>query len=175
MNRQKILFTQITKYSLFCITVFFLYILQSTPGFLSIFGVKPVLIMPFCFTLCILDESWQTILVYLVSGMLMELSAGRIIGFYTIPILVFSMAGMIAVKFFFKPTSRNATILSFVLMLIILSFDFLFTYMFRGYSVLLKRYVTHVVFLSLYSSLFSILFYRYIDNINLRFMRFDAR
>ncbi|MEG1782503.1 MAG: hypothetical protein RR253_04560 [Oscillospiraceae bacterium] len=175
MNRQKIIFRQVMKYALLGVSVFLLYIFQSTPKFLQIFGVKPVLIMPFCITLSMLDESWQTIIIYLLGGLLMELSAGRIVGLFTIPLLLICFAGSVAVKFFFKPNTRNSYMFSFMAMLIMLSLDFFFSYVLSGYSHIFMAYVKKVVLLSGYSSLFSVLFHKYIEDINQRFLRFDAR
>ena len=56
MDRRDILLKQIAKYSIFAFAVFVLYILQSTPGFLSVFGIKPVFILPFCIVLAMLDD-----------------------------------------------------------------------------------------------------------------------
>ena len=68
MDRRDIYLRQVAKYGIFVLSVFVLYILQSAPGFLSIFGIKPVLILPFCVALSMLDESWQAGIVYIVGG-----------------------------------------------------------------------------------------------------------
>ena len=176
MDRREIIVKQITKYGIFCLSVFILYIFQSIPGFLSIFGIKPVLIIPFCITLSMLDESWQSGIVYLVGGLLTDLSCGRIVGTFSIQILLVCLAGMIAVKFFFRPSRRNFYLFSFVSMTIMLSVDFFFYFILKtGYSSVLVFYIKNVVLVSAYSAVFSQLFYRFIDFIYLRFMRFDER
>ncbi len=176
MDRREIIIKQIARYGILCLSVFILYILQSTPGFLSIFGIKPVLIIPFCITLSMLDESWQAGIVYLVGGLLTDLSCGRVVGTFSIQLLLVCLAGMIAVKFFFRPSRRNFYLFSFVSMALMLSVDFFFAYIMKGgYSSLFFFYFRNVVLVSAYSAVFSQLFYRFIDYISLRFMRFDAR
>lgn len=176
MDRRDIIIRQVAKYGIFCLSVFVLYILQSTPGFLSLFGIKPVFIMPFCITLSMLDENWQSGIVYITGGLLTDLSCGRVVGTFSIQLLLVCVTGMIAVKFFFRPSRRNFYLFSFVCMVIMLSVDFIFTYvMSGGYSSLFFFYIKTVVLVSAYSAVFSQPFYYFIDYIGTRFMRFDAR
>ena len=88
MDRRKILLRQIAKYSIFALSVFALYILQSTPGFLSVFGIKPVFMLPFCVVLAMTDETWQSGIIYIIGGLLTDLSSGRIVGVYSILLLI---------------------------------------------------------------------------------------
>ncbi|MBR5520996.1 MAG: hypothetical protein IKU54_03270 [Oscillospiraceae bacterium] len=132
--------------------------------------------MPFCITLSMLDENWQSGLVYLTGGLLTDLSCGRIVGTFSIQLLLACVAGMIAVKFFFHPSRRNFYLFSFVAMTVMLSVDFFFAYVMGGdYTSLLPFYFRNVILISAYSALFSQIFYIFIDYISLRFMRFDAR
>lgn len=176
MDRREIIIKQFVKYGIFVLTVFVLYILQSTPGFLQIFGIKPVLIMPFCITLSMLDESPQAGIVYLAGGLLTDLSSARVVGTFSIQLILACAAGVIAVKFFFKPSNRNFYFFSFLAMVLMLTVNFMFKYIMVGsYSSKLIFYFKNVVLMSAYSALFSLVFYRFIDFINRRFMRFDAR
>ncbi len=175
MDRRDIYLRQVAKYGIFVLSVFVLYILQSAPGFLCIFGIKPVLILPFCIALSMLDESWQAGIVYIVGGLLTDLSSGRIVGFFTILLLLCCFAGIISVKFFFKPNRRNIYIFSLLCMTVMFTIDFYVSYMFGGYSGRLFFYLKNVILLSAYSAVFTTLFYHFIDYISLRFIRFDAR
>ena len=176
MDRQQILIRQISKYSIFVISVFILYIFQSTPGFLTVFGIKPVFILPFCITLSMMDESHTAGIVYLVGGLLTDLSCGRSVGTFSIQLILSCLAGIIAVKFFFKPSRRNFYLFSFVAMMAMLTVDFFFTFILGGsYASKLIYYIKNVVLVSAYSAVFSQIFYRFIDYINMRFVRFDAR
>ena len=132
MDRRDIYLRQVAKYGIFVLSVFVLYILQSAPGFLSIFGIKPVLILPFCVALSMLDESWQAGIVYIVGGLLTDLSAGRVVGFFTILLLLCCFAGIISVKFFFKPNRRNIYMFSLLCMTVMFTIDFYLSYMFGG-------------------------------------------
>ncbi len=176
MDRREIIIKQVLKYSIFVLTVFILYILQSTPGFLRILGIKPVFIVPFCTTLAMLDESEQAWYVYVVGGLLSDLSGGRIVGTFSIMLMIACLLAVIAVKFVIKPNSRNFYSFAFGTLIMMLSVDFMFSFLMGGsYSGKLIYYLKNVVLVSAYSAVFSQLFYRFIDFINLRFMRFDAR
>ena len=175
MDRRKILLKQVAKYSIFVLAVFVLYILQSTPGFLAVFGIKPVFMLPFCMVLAMMDESWHTLFVYVTAGLLTDLSSGRIVGVFSILLLLMCFVAVISVKFFFKPNLRNIYSYTFLAMVIMLSLDFFFSFMFGHYTGKLFYYIKNVLIISGYSAVFSIPFYFFIDYINARFMRFDAR
>ena len=175
MDRREIRMRQIAKYGIFVITIFMLYILQSTPGFMGFFGLKPVFMLPFCITLSMLDETWQAGVVYITGGLLTDLSCGRIPGTFTILRLLVCFGSIIAVKFFVKPNKQNIITFNFACMVVMLTVDFYFSFMFGGYTGKLAYYLKNVLLVSAYSSIFSILFYYFIEYINQRFVRFDAR
>lgn len=175
MNSRKIIFEKILKYTLLSLCVFVLYILQGTPGLLQIFGIKPVLIIPFCINLAMLEEEEYTLAVYIIAGLLMELSAGRIVGMYTIPLIIACTVCTIMVKFIFQPNYRNTVALSFICTLAILTFDFFFGYILRGYRGVLILYLKNVILASAYSVAFSVPYYKLITAIQHRFVKFNAR
>ena len=175
MDRRKILFKQVAKYSIFVLAVFLLYILQSTPGFMTVFGIKPVFMLPFCIVLAMTDETWPSLIVYITGGMLTDLSSGRIVGVYSILLMLMCFMAVLSVKFFFKPNLRNIYLYTFLAMVIMLSLDFFFSFMYGHYTGKLFYYIKNVLIISGYSAVFSIPFYFFIDYINARFMRFDAR
>lgn len=175
MNSRKIAMQTIIKYTLFGLIVFILYILQGTPGFMQIFGVKPIFLIAFCINLAMLDGSTRAVTIYVVAGFLFELSAGRLVGMYTLPLLVMCWAAMVATKIFLKPNYRNTCAFSFVAMLIILSIDFLFNYILQGYRGSEIVYLKTVLLASTYSTIFSPIYYRIIMLVNQKFRHFDAR
>lgn len=175
MNSRKIAIEKITKYVLLCLCVFLLYILQGTPGFLSIWGVRPVFIIPFCVNLAMLEEENYKLVVYIVAGLLMELSAGRIAGLYTIPLIILCTGCSIIVRILIKPNYRNTVALSFATTIIILTLDFFFSYILPGHSGILIVYAKTVLLSSCYSMAFSVLYYKIISAIQIKFRSFNAR
>lgn len=175
MNSRKLAFEKIIKYTLLCLCVFVLYILQGTPGFLMIWGVKPVFLIPFCINLAALEEENYKLIVYVVAGLLMELSAGRIIGYYTIPVILACTACSFAVKVLIKPNSRNTLIMAFISTLTILALDFFFSYVLPGHRGVFIVFFKTVLLSGCYSMLFSVLYYKIIVIIQNRFLKFNAR
>ena len=175
MNSRKNTIEQTIKYVLLILCVFVLYILQGTPGFLQIWGVKPVFIIPFCINLARLDEDEYSLIVYVIAGLLMELSAGRIVGMYTIPIIIACIICTILVRFVFQANYRNTITLSFVCTFVILMLDFFFSYILAGHKNVFMVFFKTVFLSSCYSVLFSVLYYRIIFAIQSRFKKFDAR
>ncbi len=176
MDRREIVIKQVLKYGIFVLSVFILYILQSTPGFLRIFGIKPVFIIPFCTTLAMLDESEYAGIVYLFGGLMADLSGTRVTGTFSIMLVIACLMAVIAVKFIIKPTDRNLFFYAFGTMVVILTVDFMFSFIMGGrYTHKLIYYFKNVLLVSAYSALFSKPFCKFIDYINMRFLRFDAR
>lgn len=176
MDRRKIILAQVAKYGIFVFAVLVLYVLQCTPGFLKIFGIKPVFIIPFCVTLSMFDDTEWAVIVYVIGGLLSDMSSGRIAGFFTIFLLLACFSGMIAVKFFFKANPRNSVFFSFGAMVLILSLEFFFYVILTGtFSGKAIYYFRTVLLTSAYSAAFSRLFYYFINFIFERFPRFDAR
>ena len=175
MNSRKNAIEQTIKYVLLAMCVFVLYVLQGTPGFLQIFGVKPVLIISFCVNLAMLEEDGYSLIIYVIAGLLMELSAGRIIGMYTIPLIILCVVCTILVKFVFQANYRNTVALSFVCTFVILTLDFFFSYILPGHKKVLVLFIKTVLLSSCYSIVFSVLYYKIITLIQSRFKKFDAR
>lgn len=175
MNSRRIAFEKIIKYVLLCLCAFVLYILQGTPGFLSIWGVRPVFLIPFCINLAALEEENYKLAVYVVAGLLMELSAGRIIGYYTIPIILACTACSFVVRILIKPNYRNTVAMAFVSTFTILLLDFFFSYILQGYKGIFIIFVKTVLLSSCYSMAFSVLYYKIIAAIQKKFVNFNAR
>lgn len=175
MNSRKLAMEKTIKYVLLCLVVFVLYILQGTPGFLQIFGIKPVFLIPFCINLAMLEDENYTLIVYVVAGLLFELSAGRIVGFYTVPIIIACVVCMIMVKFIFKPNYRNSMAMSFVSTFAILLLDFFFSYILPGHKGIFIIFFKTVLLSSVYSTLFSVLYYKIIVAIQSRFKKYNER
>ena len=175
MNSRKNAIEKIIKYVLLCLCVMVLYVLQGTPGFLSIWGVKPVLLIPFCINLAALEEENYKLIVYVVAGLLMELSAGRIIGYYTIPVVLACTACSFVVRILIKPNYRNTVAMAFISTFVILLIDFFFSYILPGYKGVFIVFLKTVVLSSCYSMAFSVLYYKIITAIGNRFVRFNAR
>lgn len=176
MDKRKVLIRKAAKYLIYAFVVFLLYILQSVPGFLKIFGVKPVFIIPFCVALSVYDEDWRAGFVYVFGGLLADLSSGRVAGYITIMLLICCVVCVVAVKFLVKPSNRNVFMLSFAVMFIIFTYDFLLTYIMRGYKNFALFYIKNVLLFGLYSSVFAVPFYMLIGKIsNYKFLRTETR
>lgn len=175
MNSRRLAIEKIIKYTLLCLCVFVLYVLQGTPGFLSICGVKPVFLIPFCINLAALEDENYKLIVYVLAGMLMELSAGRIPGYYTIPVVLACTVCSFIVRILIKPNHRNTVVMAFVSTLTILTMDFFFSYVLPGYKGIFTIFFKTVLLSSCYSMLFSVLYYRMIATIQNKFVKFNAR
>lgn len=176
MYNKKELRKLFSKYRLYSVIVVILYILSATPGFLQFFGIKPCLVVPFCIALALCEEDFLTMIIYALGGLLVDVSAGRISGFFTIPLVVLCIACMLGVKFVFTADSKSAFAFSFVTMFILRNIDFIFNYLLFGYGGLTGFYIRQVIIHSRYSALFGIPFYFLVNKImDYRPLKIDAR
>ena len=70
------------KWGLYVLLLFFLCGLQSAPGLFSIWGVKPVLVIPMAVAVAFFEREVATGIYGLLAGFLWDISAGKLFGFY---------------------------------------------------------------------------------------------
>ena len=77
-NRPKIRAAQYTVYGIFMLV---LYILQTTPGFLSVFGLKPNLVLPVAMAVAVCEGEFPGGIFGAAAGILCDFSAVSLFGF----------------------------------------------------------------------------------------------
>jgi len=76
------------KWGLYVLLLLLFCGLQSAPGLLRIWGVKPVLIIPLAVAVALFEREAASAAFGLAAGFLWDLSAGRLFGFYGMVLLV---------------------------------------------------------------------------------------
>ena len=70
------------KHLIYCFGLIFCYVLQTTPGFLQIFGVKPFLVIPAVIAIAMQEGEFTGALYGALGGMLCDMGANTFYGFY---------------------------------------------------------------------------------------------
>jgi len=89
-NRPKI---RAAKYTIYCLFMLALYILQTTPGFLSIGGLKPNFVIPVAMAIAVCEGDFPGGIFGAVAGILCDFSATSLFGFQAAILLALLYGG----------------------------------------------------------------------------------
>lgn len=131
MNRPKL---SAAKYTVYVLLMAALYILQSTPRFLTVFGVKPNLVIPLAVAVAVYEGEFVGGLFGALAGIFCDFSATSLFGFHAIIILVCCVAVGLLTIYLLRPTVVNFVILTGATLLIQGMLDYLLNYYMWGYA-----------------------------------------
>ncbi len=107
-NRPKI---RAAKYTIYCLFMLALYILQTTPGFLSVFGIKPNLVLPVAMAVAVCEGEFPGGIFGAVAGILCDFSAVSLFGFQGAILLACCTAAGLLTVYWLRPTIINFILL----------------------------------------------------------------
>ena len=119
--------------------------LQTTPGFLTIGNAKPVFILPVCVAVACCEGEFRGSWFAVAGGLLWDWTAGRVPGLLTLGLIVICFFSGVVVELILRVNNMNVILLTFVGSALVLSMDFLFNYVMRGYHAPGEEYLTTVV------------------------------
>ena len=98
MDARKRTLILVAKQLCYALLLFAAYVLQTTPGFLTFFGVKPVLLVPTAICIAVLEGVFPGALWGAAAGLLWDIASGRTGGFFAIQLMVlcFCCAALVA-------------------------------------------------------------------------------
>lgn len=111
-NNRKLMLT--LKYSVLALLFLLLYMVQTTPGLLRILGVKPILLIPAAVATAMYEEEFIGGIFGLFAGMLCDLGAFSLYGFYSILLLAAGAATGLIVVHWLHRSYRGALLITFV-------------------------------------------------------------
>lgn len=133
------------RWGSYCLMLFLAAILQSSPGFLNLWGVKPVFILPVCLAVAVQEENVDSAFFGMFGGLVWDFIAGRTVGLLAFALMIACFTVSVLIRFLFRVGPANFIAICMVAAFVICSMDFLFGYAMRGYSGAGQRYLTHVV------------------------------
>lgn len=72
---------RIFKYALYSVLLYLLYIIQTTPGLFSLWGIKPIWVVPFAVSIAIYEGEFAGGIYGAVAGLLCDLGGFTLFGF----------------------------------------------------------------------------------------------
>lgn len=154
--KKKILFQ---KYFLYLLILLFSYVIQATPGLLSIGGNKPLLVLGAVVAIAIKEKELVGGIYGAVGGIFCDLSALTYFGLYSISFLLIGAAVGLMVTFLVRDKLSNAALLTLGGMLFVKLWEYFFAYGIWGYDPTGQIFWTRILPTVLYSTLWTPLWY----------------
>lgn len=114
------------KWTLYYLILVLLLALQTTPSFLSIAGIKPVLLVPFVVSVCMFEEIVPSAVFSMVAGLLWDVTSQKLLGFNALILLCLGMFVSMICIHYLHTKLINAAAFCAVVMLVQGLLDYLF-------------------------------------------------
>lgn len=144
-SRRKRALTLTYKWVLYSLVLLVAAALQTTPGFLAIGEVQPVLILTVCIAVAIFEGEYPGAAFGAVGGLLWDYTAGRVSGLFALFLLVLCFTAAVVVQLYLRVNTMNIVLVTAAAALILLSLDFMFFYFMPGYVEPAARYLNVVL------------------------------
>lgn len=154
------------KWLSYSLILFLLYILQTTPGFFQIFGIKPVFIIPFAVTVVMFEGEFSGAVFAGIAGLLWDMSSGRLFGFFGFFALLLCCLCGLFVIYLIKQNLVNTIIMSAIILTLLFLLDFYFNFVIWGYEKTYILLLTRILPSIIYSAVFVPLYYFIVSKIH---------
>ncbi|MCI8650115.1 MAG: hypothetical protein HFG20_08370 [Anaerotruncus sp.] len=124
----------VAKYTAYFFVLVCLYVLQTTPSFMAVFGIKPNLVIPAAICIAMLEGEFTGGLYGALAGALCDLGDFCIFGFNAIILLIACVLAGLMVIYMLRATVLNFVLLAFGALLARTLLDYLLNYYMWGYE-----------------------------------------
>ena len=150
---------RILKFGLYAVIVFFLYVLQSTPGVFSFCGISPILVLPACLCIAVLEGPLPGGLFGFFFGLFCDTGSEIVFGFNTLFYLIFCTAAGFLAVYVLRRSVLNVMLIGLSFIALLFFTEYFFVYLLFGYDNLSSFFYWNIAPQIAFSSLFSLPFY----------------
>lgn len=176
MNTTKTIFA--LKHIVYTLLLLLLYILQTTPGFLAIRGIRPLWVIPAALALAMFEGEFVGGIYGAVAGLLCDVTAvprqsggSLLFGFNGLIVTLFCVTAGLLIIYLFRNNVLGCLLFALVTLLVRGSLEFLFAYGMWGHENVWKIYVCYTLPVVLYTLVVTPVVYWVVRGI---FRRFGA-
>lgn len=141
------------RYVVYTMVFLLLYVLQNTPSLFSVFGIKPILLIPAAVVFAMYEGEFAGGIFGALAGLFCDMSGFLLFGFDAILALVFSVMSGLLTIYLLGRNLRNAFIMVFVAMAIRCCLTYFFMYHIWQYEDAVSVFRDKTLWVILYSSL----------------------
>ncbi len=154
MNEKSLRFA--LKHLCYAVSMLVLFTLQTTPGLFELWGVKPILVVPFAVCIAALEGEFIGGLYGALAGLLCDLAGSWVFGFHAILCLCCNVAVGLAAIYLVRRSLGSVMLLSLGVLLLTQLLGYFFHYAIWGYegvSLILWRHTLPVIAYSVLATL----------------------
>ena len=163
------------KFLTYAILVFAAYIIQTIPGFMSFFGVAPILVLPACICIAVFEGEFAGGLFGFFAGLLCDSSSETVFGFNACVFLVFCVLAGLSTIYIFRRNTMNIMLLCLTAIFLRSFLEFFFGFILYGYENLEPFFYTVIAPQIVYTSVFSFPFCLLFKKLHKRFEPDETR
>jgi len=115
-------------YTLCVLLFFFIYILQSTPGFLEFWGYKPLLLAACTVSMAMLEQEYTGALFGAFAGMLCDLNANSYFGFNAVMFMLCGVTVGLLCEYLTQRNLRNCVLFTAIFLVIVCVVNYFFQF-----------------------------------------------
>lgn len=131
------------------------FVLQQTPGCLQLVPeVKAILIVPLCISVAGVEGNFGGALIGAFGGLVWDMAAGRIMGFYALGLMLVCFGVGIAVELFFRSSYFNMMVFTLLGLLVVTGLDFVLSHLLFRYGDAAVYYFKWVLPTCIWSTVF---------------------
>ncbi|MFA9380104.1 MAG: hypothetical protein ACERKO_03485 [Acetanaerobacterium sp.] len=135
----------VIKWTLYTLVLVLSYIIGQDPHLFSLWGVRPVLIVPVAVCVAMFEHEFSGGVFAVVAGILWGCSSDAVFGYYAILLLVLGVAAGLICSYGLSPNLLTALLLAGGSSLILGLLDFFFFYVLWSYNGLMPFFLTRML------------------------------
>lgn len=148
------------KFFAYVIEIIIFYILEGVPNlFPEVLQGKPLFLLPIALSIGFFEKEIPAMVYGIVCGSLIDFGVASHFGFYTFSLAILCFFIGYIVENFFNLSLVFFLIVSVIAVPVLISLNFVFTYIVLGYSDYITYYVNHIVPIMIYTFIVSPIFY----------------
>lgn len=148
------------KYFAYVVEIIIFYILEGVPNlFPDVMNGKPLFLLPIAISIAFFEREIPSMIFGIVCGSLIDFGVSSHFGFYTFSLAIVCFIIGYIVENFFNRSLVFFLIVSVITVPVLISLNFVFTYILMGYGGYVDYYVNHILFVMIYTFIVSPIFY----------------
>lgn len=151
--------TLVCRWGSYILLLLLMAVLETVPGFLNIFGIKPLFIMPLALAVAVHEDEFNAAFFGALCGLVWDWTAARYVGGFALELAVICLLTSMLTRIYLRVSTFNFCLIAAGCCWAACSLDFLFSYEMAGYGHGVERYFFYLVPMVLYSAALSPLSY----------------
>lgn len=153
---------RLVKYTAYILEIIIVYILQATPGLIpEVFGGKPILLIPVAMTISVFERDIPAVVLGVGCGLIADIGYSGAVGYYGITLAILSFIVSNLMENYIKTNMLTIILIATVSIPVIIFLQFVFYYVFMGYTNIWTFFARHYISRIIYTWAFTPVFFMF--------------